>query len=186
MYTSDFGPTTGSTESSLEVVVDIGFGAPELGIMMVGVVSSVNTDTRATPIGNNQVVLSARHGKNGEYALSHLKVGDAIGFTFNDPEGKWIDVQHAVGGEKILLQNGQIPAGIPSSDVNPYTAVGVKANGEVVFPQVDGRKDANSVGISSMDAARFLKELGCIDAISSTGRIFPPLPPACRVMCRPR
>jgi len=169
MYTSEFGPTTGSTEPSIEVVVDISFGAPELGNMMVGVVKSVNSNTKSTPIGKNQVVLSARHGKNGEYALSQLKAGDAIAFTFNDPEGKWIGVQHAIGGEKILLKNGQIPSDIPSSDVNPYTAVGVKANGEVVFLQVDGRKDSNSVGISSMDAARFLKELGCTDALSLDG-----------------
>ena len=169
MYTSDFGPTTGSTEPSLEVVVDIGVGTPELGNMMIGVVSSVNTNAKATPIGENQVVLSARHGKNGEYMLSQLKVGDAIGFSFNDPEGKWHDVQQAVGGEKILLQNGQIPDGIPSGDVNPYTAIGVKADGEAVFLQVDGRKEANSVGISSMDAARFLKDQGCIDAISLDG-----------------
>jgi len=169
MYTSDFGPNTGSTVPSLEVVVDINVGKPELGNMMLGIVSSVNTDAKATPIGQNQVVLSARHGKNGEYVLSQLKVGDAIGFTFSDPEGKWLDVQQAVGGEKILLHNGEIPADIPSSDVNPYTAVGVKANGEVVFLQVDGRKDSNSVGISSMDAARFLKDMGCIDAISLDG-----------------
>ena len=45
----------------------------------------------------------------------------------------------------------------------------MKANGEVVFLQVDGRKEANSVGISSMDAARFLKDQGCIDAISLDG-----------------
>lgn len=169
MFTSDFGPTTGSTEPSLEVVVDIGMGTPELGNMMIGVVSSVNANAKATPIGQNQVVLSARHGKNGEYVLSQLKVGDAVGFTFNDPEGKWTDVQHAIGGEKILLQNGQIPAGLPSSDVNPYTAIGVKANGEVVFLEVDGRKDNNSVGISSMDAAKFLMDQGCVDAISLDG-----------------
>jgi len=169
MYTSDFGPTTGSTEPSLEVVVDISAGAPALGSMMVGTVSAVNVNAMATPIGKDQVVLSARHGKNGEYALSQLRVGDLVTLEFRDPEEKWTDVQQAVGGEKILLRDGQIPEGIPSSDVNPYTAIGVKANGEVVFLQVDGRKNGHSVGISSMDAAKFLLDQGCVDAISLDG-----------------
>lgn len=169
MYTSDFGANTGSTEPSLEVVVDIASGAPQLGNMMIGVVSAVYTQAKATPIGKDQVVLSARHGKNGEYVLSQLKAGDAIAFTFDDPEGKWLDVEQAIGGQRILLQNGQIPSDIPSSDVNPYTAVGVKANGEVVFLEVDGRNSSNSVGISSMDAAKFLRDLGCVDAISLDG-----------------
>jgi len=169
MFTSDFGATTGSTEPSIEVVVDISSGIPQLGNMMIGMVSAVYTNAKATPIGQNQVVLSARHGKNGEAALSQLKVGDAVSFTFDDPEGKWLGVQQAIGGQRILLQNGQIPPDIPSNDVNPYTAIGVKANGEVVFLQVDGRNSANSVGISSMDAAKFLKDMGCVDAISLDG-----------------
>lgn len=169
MYTSDFGATTGSTEPSLEIVADISSGTAAIGNMLIGTVSAINANAKATPIGPNQVVLSARHGKNGESVLSRLKVGDSVAFSFTDPEGKWTDVQQAVGGKQILLQNGQIPSGIPSNDVNPYTAIGVKANGEVVFLEVDGRKDYNSVGISSMDAAKFLRDQGCVDAISLDG-----------------
>ncbi|SHI54449.1 phosphodiester glycosidase family protein [Thermoclostridium caenicola] len=169
MYTSDFGQTTGSSVPSLEVVVDISTGTPALGNMLIGTVSAVNANAMATPIGKDQVVLSARHGKNGEYALSQLNVGDAIAFSFRDPEDQWTDVQQAIGGEKILLKDGQIPDGIPTSDVNPYTAIGVKANGEVVLLQVDGRKNGHSFGISSMDAAKFLQDQGCINAISLDG-----------------
>ena len=45
-----FWTNNGSTEPSLEVVVDIGVGTPELGNMMIGVVSSVNTNAKATPL----------------------------------------------------------------------------------------------------------------------------------------
>ena len=169
IYTSDFGATTRSTVPSIEITVDISMGSSELGNMMVGTVSNVNTNAKSTPIGKNQIVLSAQIGQYGEPELRKINVGDPIGFTFSDPEGKWNQVRQAVGGGKILISQGVINSAISTSDVNPYTAIGVKANGEVVFFEVDGRNSANSVGVSSMDAAKFLQDLGCTDAIAMDG-----------------
>ena len=169
IYTSDFGPNTESVAPSIEVMVDISMGSPMLGNMMFGTVAAVNTNAKSTPIGKNQVVLSAQIGQYGESELRGINVGDAIGFTFSDPEGKWNQVKQAVGGGRILISQGVIDSTISTTDVNPYTAIGVKANGEVVFFEVDGRNDANSVGLSSMDAAKFLFDLGCVDAIAMDG-----------------
>lgn len=169
LFTSDFGPNTGSTVPSLEIVVDIVSGKPAIGQIVVGTVSEVKTSTQSTPIGKNQMVFSAQIGKNGHYVLSQLKKGDTVSVSATEATGAWNNVTQAMGGDKILIKNGIIDPTSSSTNINPTTAIGVKANGEVVFFETDGRDDAVSTGISSMDAAKFLYDQGCVDAIQLDG-----------------
>jgi len=168
LYSEDFGPNTGSTEPSIEVILDINFGEPSMGKVMVATVKEIRKDTKSTPIGKNQLVMSAKNGKVGHYALSQFKVGDIVSFQFNDKTGQWSDVKQAIGGDKILINNGVITSGLPTKNYDPSTAIGVKADGDVVLFQVDGRSSA-SQGVSSYEIAQFLHKLGCVKAIQLDG-----------------
>ena len=168
LYTSDFGPNTASTVPSLEVVLDIISGEIKVGGTVTARVSAIETNSKATPIGPNQLVLSARNNKPGFSILANFIIGDEVTFTFRDVENKWTNVEQAVGGDKILINNGAIVSGLSTTNHAPSTAVGVKANGEVVFFQVDGRSTL-SQGVSSMEIAQFLHKAGCIKAIQLDG-----------------
>lgn len=169
MYTSEYGPNTGSTEPSIEAIIEINAGDTTPGNLLLGTVVAVTSDTKSTPIGKNQVVLSARTGKYGAATIAQLKVGSAVGITMTLTDPNWNGVKEAIGGSTILISKGQIPSNLSTTNLNPTTAIGVKANGEVVLLEVDGRNDALSMGMSSMDAAKFLQEQGCVDAIQMDG-----------------
>lgn len=168
LYSKDFGDNTKTSAASLEIVLNISLGQPAIGKVVAATVAEIRTDATATPIGENQLVLSVRNGMTGYAALSQMQVGDEVVFMFNDPTGKWNDVQQVVGGDKILIQDGKITSGLSASDYNPYSAIGVKANGEIVLYQVDGRTTA-SKGVSSQEMAQFLYDLGCVQALKLDG-----------------
>ncbi len=168
LYSEDFGANTGSTVPSLEIVLDIEEGEPAIGMPLLTRVTDIRMNAKSTPIGPGQLVLSARNDKYGHYALSQLKMGDVLSFEFNDVTGQWTGVQQAIGGEKILIDNGMIVSGLSTNNYNPATAIGVKANGEVVLYQIDGRS-STSQGASSQEVAQFLYDLGCVKAIQLDG-----------------
>lgn len=168
LYSSDFGANTGSTVPSLEVILDITEGDLKVGGTVKAVVSGIKLDAKATPIGKNQMVLSARNGKSGYSILGNFRMGDELVFEFKDVENKWTNAYQAVGGDKILINNGTIASGLSSSNYSPSTAVGLKANGEVVLYQVDGRSTL-SQGVSSLEIAQYLYKLGCVKALQLDG-----------------
>ena len=79
-------------------------------------------------------------------------------------------VKEAVGGSTILVRNGEVvyPANT-SEGTNPRTAVGIKADGTVVFYEVDGRQAPYSTGMHLYDLALMMKDLGCVDAMNLDG-----------------
>lgn len=100
--------------------------------------------------------------------------------TATDPEGAEIlDAKWAVGGGPVLLKNGEIvnsyEAELFLSDVgcdrnNPRTAVGVTADGKMVFFVCEGREMTEGVkGLTTAEVAAILKDLGCTEAINLDG-----------------
>lgn len=168
LYSRDFGVNTGTTVPSLEIVLDIIEGDLKVGDTVTAIVSEIRMDAQSTPIGPNQLVLSAMNGKSGYNLLASFRMNQEVLFEFKDADNKWRNVNHAVGGDKILINNGAIVSGLSASDYAPSTAVGVKANGEVVLYQVDGRSTA-SQGVSSAETAQFLYKLGCVKALKLDG-----------------
>ena len=168
LYSSDFGPNTGSTVPSLEAILDIIDGDLKIGGTVKARISGIKINAKSTPIGENQLVLSARNGKSGFSSMADFRIGDEVVFNFKDPENKWTNVTQAIGGETILINNGVITSGLSASNYNPATAVGVKSNGDVIFYQVDGRSTL-SQGVSSAEIAQFLHKLGCVKALQLDG-----------------
>ena len=81
----------------------------------------------------------------------------------------WEQVQSAIGTVAgRLIENGKIGGGFEEGAA-PRTAVGVKADGNIIFYVLDGRQSGYSYGARNETIARRLQELGCIEAVNLDG-----------------
>ena len=172
LYTYDFNNrhTTGNTEAGVDVLCTIVDGSLSIGGTMTLVVDQVIEATSATAIGPDQIVLSANALSNTYYtdALRNIPVGATVTVTVSAANEAWNDVQYAVGALYSLVQDGAVVSGLPSG-VNPRTAVGVTADGTVVFYTIDGRRSGHSIGASLSQVAQRMIVLGCVAAIGLDG-----------------
>lgn len=173
LYTYDFNSkhTTGTTEPGVDVVCTIDSGTLAMnGSPLVLKVDSVLTDAAGTAIPQGKVVLSANNQADAYHvdALKNIPVGATVTITAAPSSAEWLDVQYAVGSLYALVQDGAVVSGL-SSEVNPRTAVGQKADGTLVFYTIDGRKAGHSIGASMPQVAQRLVELGCTTALCLDG-----------------
>ena len=172
LYTYDFNNrhTTGNTEAGVDVLCTIVDGSLSIGGTMTLVVDQVIEATSATAIGPDQIVLSGNALSNTYYtdALRNIPVGATVTVTVSAASEEWNDVQYAVGALYSLVQDGAVVSGLPSG-INPRTAVGVTADGSVVFYTIDGRRSGHSIGASLTQVAQRMIELGCVAAIGLDG-----------------
>ena len=188
-YTYDFNAshTTGTTEAGVDVILEemwtsefAGNPTELLGdvaaVPTIGktayyqVVEVVERTSGATSVQPGQLVLSC-NAKAAEEELSYLRgmvAGDVFGLKITASDSAWNDVVEAVGGLYLLVKNGVAQTNFEATNA-PRTAVGIKANGDVVFYTVDGRKTGYSIGSSLGVLAQRLVELGCVSAICLDG-----------------
>ena len=69
----------------------------------------------------------------------------------------------------VLVRDGEIVADEADTVKQPRTAVGIKANGDVVIIVADGRQTPYSSGYNYYDLAVKFKEAGCVDAVNLDG-----------------
>lgn len=88
-----------------------------------------------------------------------------------DPDGKTprppVSIQEAVGTNERIVRDGQNTA--TWTDLHPRTAVGVTEVGHVIFAIVDGRQEGTSEGMSTLEVADILIEVGVVDGINLDG-----------------
>ena len=101
-------------------------------------------------------------------SLRALVPGQQVTVSAGGVSGRWADAAYGLSSLYPLLRDGQIVEGLPSS-ANPYTAVGVKADGSVVLYTIDGRQSGYSVGATYAQVAQRLQELGCVSAAALDG-----------------
>ncbi len=159
LYTGLYASSTDSNSYGIEYVV------------VNGKVTAINPNN--SPIPEDGVVLSA-HGAAAKL-LSFLKVGDAVKIQQTlGPE--WDKTQHAIGAGPTLVKNKSIFLTTKveefGSDVAggraPRTAIGFKPDGQILAVVVDGRQE-NSIGMSLLELALFMQELGAQDAMNFDG-----------------
>jgi uncharacterized protein YigE (DUF2233 family) len=121
--------------------------------------------TIAVPYGG--FVLS--DGKSGE--ISRLKVGDLVNLKWHTKPEKWSKVVHAVSGGPVIIRDGQLYVGLKDENfrkswtgrqITARTAIGVTANRHLILATIEGPH-------TLWDVAKFLKKLGCVDAINLDG-----------------
>ncbi len=104
--------------------------------------------------------------------LSNLAVGDKLTLTnsvVGDFKSNWKEAKYAIStiGDR-LIENGEVGSGF-ANGLAPRTAVGIKADGDIVFYTIDGRQTGHSKGVTIDTLARRMAELGCVDAINLDG-----------------
>lgn len=162
VYTSEDSMRTGTNIYGWEIVVD--------GDKVIDRVQG------NAIIPRTGYVLSG-HGKAAEW-LRSLEVGDSIVATWSlVPDWPNQDVLHALGGGPRLLRAGQIDITAEmekfQADITrgraPRTALGITASGELLLVTVNGRQNNISIGMTLLELAELLGDLGAVDAMNLDG-----------------
>ena len=98
--------------------------------------------------------------KGQELTVSNEAVGD---------DGTWASAENAVSTVGGRLVSGGVPNTAFEAGSAPRTAVGIKADGNIIFYTLDGRQPGHSYGAQLKTLAQRMVELGCTDAINLDG-----------------
>lgn len=134
------------------------------------VVDYVSEAAGANPIPEDGFVLTM-HGKDDEGTLNMLRAlqpGDEVNIDITSEDTRWDEAVEALGAMYRLLDNGQIGTDL-STERTARTAIGIKADGTVIFYTIDGKQPGHSVGATCEQVARRLLELGCVEAVGLDG-----------------
>ncbi|WP_106768672.1 phosphodiester glycosidase family protein [Paenibacillus faecalis] len=165
LYTPSFHSSTMTNTSGDEVVLDVVSGEVKSGQTLSLKVSAIHKDEGNTPIMDGTVILSA----SGQYreVLDGLQIGDEVS-VFLDLEPEWKDVEMAIGGNALLIDDGVIQHS-SDSGVHPRTAIGTKADGTVIMFVIDGRQPGYSEGVTLNELALIMKDMGAVNALNLDG-----------------
>ena len=175
LLTSDCASTTQNTEPGVDVIltpVDDGFYSPQprIGRQTQYVVEQVLESTGSIAIPEGKAVLTM-NGKDNATVLASLralKPGDTVTLTVATTDDRWSNAVQALGGVCKLVTNGQVVSGLDTKKT-AWPAVGIKADGTVVFYAMDGLQSGYSVGATQTQIAQRLVELGCVEALCMDG-----------------
>ena len=130
-----------------------------------GVVSRVSTTPAEGPIPDGTIRLLGVDA--GADALTSMRPGERVGVEYS-PRADGVIPQAAVGGNKMLLRDGQVQP-VDDQELEPRTAAGFSADGRRMWLiTVDGRQ-RDSRGMTERELAEHLKSLGADDAINLDG-----------------
>lgn len=162
--------TTGTHTDGVTVLCTITQGSASIGGEMRVRVSAIERGAQAVEIGRGQVALtiSANGYTVDKHFLDTLTVGDHLTVAFTSENSGWETVTQAVGAMHLLVENGEEVKNL-STAYAPRSAVGIKANGELVLYTVDGRQAEHSMGASLRVLAQRMVELGCETAVCFDG-----------------
>jgi exopolysaccharide biosynthesis protein len=170
VFTPDFHRTTLTPPGGTEVIV------------REGRVTEVRKGVGSSVIPSTGLVLSIGAGRTAE-VVSRLRPGEQVSVETKlvsllpDPDQEWRETDFIVSGGPLLLWKGkrlEEPEKEAISRVfflarHPRTAVGVRADGTLLFVTVDGRRPEESVGMSLPELTDLMLELGCVSAINLDG-----------------
>ncbi len=121
----------------------------------------------------------------------YIRVGDRAE-VYSELNGLWRGVKYAVGGGPTLVERGHVNVTAKEERFGPQiargraprTAIGYLGAKEVVLVTVDGRHQ-HSVGMTLYELARYLRDIGVMDAINLDGGGSTTLVVGGRTMNRP-
>jgi hypothetical protein len=162
------GPSVAS--DGVNVLASIVDGRAAIGGTLTVQVTEVVEDALDRVLEENQILLTG--GVNGYTEglafLRSLTPGELVAISFTTPDPRWNEVTEAIGAYHLLVENGTAKDEFEVSAA-PRTAVGVKANGQVVLYALDGRQNTVSMGASLGVLAKRMAELGCVTALCLDG-----------------
>ena len=170
LYTPEFHRTTLTSPEGAEIVIEKG----HIAEISKGVGSSlIPSAGMVLSIGSERV----------QDVLPLIRRGDSVAVKADlvpllpDPEDGWEKAEYIVGGGPLLLRNGERLENPEEESISrvfflarhPRTAVGVRADGTLLFVTVDGRRPEESVGMSVPELTDLMRELGAVSAINLDG-----------------
>ncbi|OFX33001.1 MAG: hypothetical protein A2Z07_09995, partial [Armatimonadetes bacterium RBG_16_67_12] len=165
LYRPAYGPSTRTNAFGAEAVV------------AGDVVQAVADGRGNSPIPPDGYVLSG-HGRGRAALLAAFKPGDRASLRVRlvpasgDP--RWETVRHIMGGGPRLLAGGQFVGGEGfrasfSDRRHPRTAIGRLADGRIILLVVGGRQPYHSLGMTLIELATLMRQLGATDALNLDG-----------------
>jgi exopolysaccharide biosynthesis protein len=172
LYTRDFGndDTNKATIPTYNILLDVESGQPVINGKIEAKVDSVIEAVGSTKIPEGKVLLTMSSNTIYASTLSMLKglvPGDSVTLTFSANEA-WNSVCYAIGSGDRLVAGG-VNVAPKTPELNPHTAMGIKADGSIIFYTVDGRQSGYSKGTTLLQLANRMLELGCIEAVNLDG-----------------
>ena len=176
LYTDDYKyDTTHTNNYGIEIVVETNQSVDLVyGDTYAGVVTQIREYGDSTPLAipKNGFVLSG----NGDafHQLKDIAIGEMIKVSAMIDD-KWQQAKFMLASGPQLVKNNQVAITMNTNsqkakEVAPRSAVGIDASGDhVYFITVDGRQSGYSKGMTLMDFARYLVELGVDRAINLDG-----------------
>lgn len=116
-------------------------------------------------------------GKRYITRKTNRSTGETTTISSQGPFEKW-EMQTAVGGGPVLLQNGEIKitnneelkfAGKAIDDKHPRTAMGYTKENKLIILVVEGRNPGKAEGATLTQEAQIFKDLGCQEALNLDG-----------------
>lgn len=172
LFTNDFADNTHSPDKGQDIILGNISGDLRLGEDISATVESISDNDGSVPIPDGKFVLSvsADASQDIKDRLSGLNVGTKITLSVSTDIdiNIWKEMKYALGclGGK-LLTDGKLD--FEDESAAPRTAVGIKADGSIIFYTIDGRQSGYSYGARKETVAKRLLELGCTDAVSLDG-----------------
>ena len=174
LYTPEYGEKTGVSVPARNVVLAPEPGAElTVGSTMTLTVESNYKSPAAVGIPQGRYVLSLTADSDSWRGdgLAALQPGQTITLTIGAEDPRWQDCVSATGSLYKLVTAGAVEPGLDEIDDNraPRSAVGIRADGSMVFYTVDGRQSGYSDGLTLAETAARLVSLGCVEAGAMDG-----------------
>ncbi len=172
LYTDEFGSYTNASGSGRNVVLGNVSGNLAIGQAVTATVENIFDDDGSVEIPDGKLVLSVDNNAAWEIKarLDVLSVGQTVTIQVSEitGESRWSAAQYGTGClGGTLVRNGQLD--FEDDSAAPRSAVGIKADGTVIFYTIDGRQEGHSYGVRKETLAKRLLELGCVDAVNLDG-----------------
>lgn len=131
---------------------------------------------QAISIGAGEYILTADNLSSKHSVFDAFQVGDRITLSTTCKDETLSEAQWAGGVGDTLVTNGAMTDPARWTKVEyvdsvraPRTALGVRQDGTLVLYTVDGRQNSHSVGLTAVDLAQTMADLGCQWAVNLDG-----------------
>ena len=154
---------------------DTSNGSPYMGLMIngveycpgnyfshgfFGILKHEETGHQKAVIGRASEYAGFRDGTTTSRVENGATV-DYTGYKLWQAIGAWYDA--------LLIEDGQICGPETWNEEHPRTAIGIRADGDVVTYVAEGRNGNRAGGMSLYNMATIMKELGCVYAVNLDG-----------------
>ena len=170
LYSSVYGPDNAAVGNTINVSVAIDSGEARVNQKISGTIDDVFSAEGPVKLDEDHFLLCVNLDTPYQTVipvLNSMRPGDEVEISFSG-NSEWESMYYVVGGEKRLLKGGNF-ADQTNTTKAPRTAIGIKANGDIVLYTADGRDSAHSAGLTYAQLAQRMKDLGCVDAINLDG-----------------